>query len=362
MIMKKQYHFLVFLLLLITTIGINKLSAQTVPTFEQTVDYIISNTKGRVMYPGPLDAYSRVNGYKLKDIVIEKNGRIKFITEQRNDYNDFTIIFNVFDLVASTEYPEGVIAKDFLVHFNGLNVTSGYGIVYATQNDALKVARAFRHLRTVCKKPEIDLFSQPITEEKKTLSKAETIRYINKHILTGAKFGLNCNECHEMSYFDNGKITKKYIGFSEYKISTHELQSPSKYVIRAEGGQCVKEDDYGVVWGTEGACVSGLDITCNFDLLKLIGFEIIKVSDEERRYFSDKTSFLKLNFEDASVSASIYLPNINYNKPNFIWTSNSITFNILTENIEKTKKAFMHLEKLIKEEKKKEKEDDPFGN
>lgn len=147
----------------------------------------------------------------------------------------------MFDLVASTEYPEGVIAKDFLVHFNGLNVTSGYGIVYATQNDALKVARAFRHLRTVCKKPEIDLFSQPITEEKKTLSKAETIRYINKHILTGAKFGLNCNECHEMSYFDNGKITKKYIGFSKYKISTHELQSPSKYVIRAEGGQCVKK-------------------------------------------------------------------------------------------------------------------------
>lgn len=57
MIMNKQNHFLVFLLLLITIIGFNKLSAQTVPSFEQTVDYIISNTKGRVMYPGPLDAY-----------------------------------------------------------------------------------------------------------------------------------------------------------------------------------------------------------------------------------------------------------------------------------------------------------------
>lgn len=363
MIMKKQYHFLVFLLLLITTIGINKLSAQTDPTFEQTVNYIVTNTKGRVMYPGALDSYSRVKGYTLKDIKIEKNGKIIFTTEQKNDYNDFTISFNVFDLVANTEYPEGVIAKNFLVHFNGLNVSSGYGIVYATQNDALKVARAFRHLRTVCEKPENDLFSQPVIEEKKTLSKEETLSYINKHILTGAKFGLNCNECHETSYVDDGKKSiKKYIGFSAYKISTHELQSPSKYVIRAEGGQCVKEGAYGVVWGTDGACVSRLDITCNFDLLKLVGFEIIKVSDEERRYFSDKTSFLKLNFEDASVSASIYLPNINYNRPNFIWTSNSLTFNILTENIEKTKKAFMHLEKLIKEEKKKEKENDPFGN
>src|SRR5690606_11258784 len=170
-ISKRLPLIIVFLGLIIPSLSFGQVN----PTFEQTVDYIVQNTKGRVMYPGALDSYSRVRGYTLKDIKIEKNGKIVFVTEQKNDYNDFTITFNVFDLVATTEYPEGVIAKDFLVHFNGLNVSSGYGIVYATQNDALKVARAFRHLRTVCEKPENDLFGQPVIEEKKTLGKTETI-------------------------------------------------------------------------------------------------------------------------------------------------------------------------------------------
>ena len=45
-----------------------------------------------------------------------------------------------------------------------------------------------------------------------------------------------------------------------------------------------------------------------------------------------------------------------------MWNTNSLQFLVLTENVEKVKKAFMHLEKLIKEENKKAEDDDPFGN
>ncbi|WP_297332691.1 hypothetical protein, partial [Flavobacterium sp.] len=54
---KKSIALLVFCF---TAMAFNDVKAQTEPTFEQTVDYIIKNTKGRVMYPGALDSYSRV--------------------------------------------------------------------------------------------------------------------------------------------------------------------------------------------------------------------------------------------------------------------------------------------------------------
>ena len=356
MIMKKQYHFLVFLLLLITTIGINKLSAQTVPTFEQTVNYIVTNTKGRVMYPGALDSYSRVKGYTLKDIKIEKNGKIIFTTEQKNDYNDFTISFNVFDLVANTEYPEGVIAKNFLVHFNGLNVSSGYGIVYATQNDALKVARAFRHLRTVCKKPENDLFSQPVIEEKKTLSKEETLSYINKNIMTG--LGLGECQCYILETYNDGNGHRgKKNGTSNYYIESHDLVSTNTYEVygRADRQDCEEMPYFNhrdvLVRGS--SISNSVKLKISFDLLKLINFEVFNGTN-------DATKVLKLNFQSNSSSAenlsSVDLMNIK------IWNTSSLQFLVSSENVEKVKKAFMHLEKLIKEEKKKEKENDPFGN
>ncbi|WP_367754454.1 hypothetical protein [Flavobacterium sp. WC2430] len=161
--------------------------AQSNPTFEQTVDYIIKNTKGRVMYPGALDAYSRVKGYYLKDVKIEKNGRIEFTTDQKFDDNKFNIIFNIFDLVQKVDYPDGIRAYKFLVHFNGLNVSAGYGITYATDADAQKVARALRYLKTVCIK-ENDLFSKPVaTESKVQLTREETIDYINKMVTYDGK-------------------------------------------------------------------------------------------------------------------------------------------------------------------------------
>ncbi len=173
----------------ITFIFVKNVHGQN-PTFEQTVEYIIENTKGRVMYPGALDSYTRTQGYRLDDVRIHKNGKIEFITKQDNKLygltNNFNITFNIFDLVPKTDYPEGIKAYKFLVHFNGLNVSDGYGITYATDADAQKVARAFRHLKNVCEKGT-DLFgAAPEGEGKLKLTREETLSYINK---TLSQFG-----------------------------------------------------------------------------------------------------------------------------------------------------------------------------
>ena len=194
------------------------LNAQTEPTFEQTVDYIVKNTKGRVMYPGDLDSYSRVKGYFLKDVKIEKNGQIEFITDQKFDDNKFNIIFNIFDLVQKVDYPDGIRAYKYLVHFNGLNVSSGYGITYATDADAQKVARALRHLKTVCTKDD-DLFSKPIADENKVkLTREETIDYVNKLVyFDGKEIATLCmyqkrerNEYYKYNYTSSGNLKLRY--------------------------------------------------------------------------------------------------------------------------------------------------------
>lgn len=355
-----QVRFQVVLIITLLTVP-TIVNAQDTPTFEQTVDYIVTNTKGRVMYPGALDSYSRVRGYTLKDIKIEKNGKIIFVTEQKNDYNDFTITFNVFDLVANTEYPGGVIAKDFLVHFNGLNVSSGYGIVYATQNDALKVARAFRHLRTVCEKPENDLFSQPVIEEKKTLGKQETINYINKNILTGLSIG-NC-KCYELEeysdFWGGGGKRSKENGKSNYYIESHELLNPTTYVVYAKSDRTdCRESPY---FNNYNNLVRGSLITTNvkaqfdFNILKLKSFEIINTNN-------DKSKILKLVFEPNTCRYDHFSKNLYLYDFDNIWTTNSVDFLILTENVEKVKKAFTHLKTLLMEEKKIAEDDDPFGN
>lgn len=148
-------------------------------TFEQTVSYIRKNVTGRVLYPGDLDAYSRTKGYVVAEIGIGKNGSVKIKTENKNDINDYTIEFNIFDLVQKTDYPGGVKAYRFLVHFNGLNVSSGYGISFATDADAERMARAFRYLRKVCQK-DPNPFDKPGTAENSgKQTKEETLHYLS---------------------------------------------------------------------------------------------------------------------------------------------------------------------------------------
>lgn len=166
------------LIFLLAIVASKTLCAQEI-SFEETVAYLKKNTVGRAMYPGGLDAYTRAKGYIVKDLVIEKDGRITIETEHRMDINDFKIIFNVFDLQTKTDYPEGIRSYKYVVHFGGLNVSEGYGIAYATDPDAERVARAFRHLKKVCEKKG-DLFDAPAEEVKKPqLSREETIDYIN---------------------------------------------------------------------------------------------------------------------------------------------------------------------------------------
>ena len=139
------------------------------PTYEQTIDFIKTNCVGRMLYEGALDSYQRETGHKLTKIEIQKDGRIKLVADQQNGRHDFEIVFNVFDLKSSIDYPDGIRAYKFLVHFQGLNVSSGYGITFATDADAKRVARSFRHLKTMCSKGG-GLFDEPTQSEKKTYS------------------------------------------------------------------------------------------------------------------------------------------------------------------------------------------------
>lgn len=195
------------------------------PTYDETVNYIIQNTKGRVMYPGDLDAYSRTKGYYLKDIRIEKNGKIELVTDQKVFDGGFNIIFNIFDLVEKVDYPDGIRAYKFLVHFNGLNVSDGYGITFATDADAQKIARALRHLKTLCK-PDDDLFAKPTeVESKSQLSKEETEEYLKKKL----------KECVNASYHDG------YVTIHTNDIS---IDSDNKVTVRLSRKYFGKDEEY----------------------------------------------------------------------------------------------------------------------
>lgn len=350
-------------ILLISTIVVNAQNTSS-PTFEQTVDYIVTNTKDRVMYPGNLDSYSRVKGYSLKDVKIEKNGKIIFVTDQKNDYNDFTITFNVFDLVAKTEYPEGVIAKDFLVHFNGLNVSNGYGIVYATQNDALKVARAFRHLRTVCEKPQNDLFSQPVIEEKKTLGKPETLEYISNILndlgqrVTLGGVDYYCSEGNQGNF--------------QYKQTSHTFTSSSYTMYGTwSGGNGIDFQDISSMCSSaylrkksnNTSFKENITLKYEFDFSKLTGIEY-EYSNEIKLLFEEGTVSNKTASDDKLDFIFMYQqsdnPSKRYTGANYYVKLN--TQGLSKENGEKLIKAFNHLKKIEQEEKKKVENDDPFGN
>jgi len=95
------------------------------------------------------------------------------LIESENELRD-----NIFNLKSSIDYPDGIRAYKFLVHFQGLNDSSGYGITFATDADAKRVARSFRHLKTMCSKGG-GLFDAPTQVEKKsTLTKVQTWKYI----------------------------------------------------------------------------------------------------------------------------------------------------------------------------------------
>jgi len=201
------------------------------PSYGETVDYIKTNTVGRMLYKGPLDSYERATSYKLTNIVIEKNGRIKLITNQKNGINDFDIVFNIFDLTSSIDYPDGIRAYKFLVHFKGLNVTEGYGITFATENDAIKVARALRHLKTLCSK-EDDLFGKPTQQEKATLTKSETIEYIknvinNQEALTARENYYNVRDNRLKQNIYDDKIIKYYERATRLKDGKYDYDEVS---------------------------------------------------------------------------------------------------------------------------------------
>lgn len=203
-------------------------------TFEQTVAYIQKNVTGRMMYPGDLDAYSRTRGYTLKDLSIKQNGAIVLKTDQKWDNHDFEISFNLFDLIQKVDYPEGIRAYKFLVHFNGLNVSGGYGITFATDAEAERVARAFRHLKSVCIKDE-DPFSKPtVIENTPDLNKEETITYIANKLkeVEGQYRGYSFGNAifHDLS-FTKSKTKDGYfiLEYRRYAESDHSDRVSLKY-------------------------------------------------------------------------------------------------------------------------------------
>jgi hypothetical protein len=293
-------------------------------TYEETVDYLKTNLKGTMMYPGALDSYKRVEGYKLKDVSFSKDGKIIFNTEQNYGKNDFEIRFNIFDLRSTTDYPEGVRAYNFLVHFQGLNVSSGYGVVFATDAEAKRVARALRYWKSLCKKSS-GMFSEEPKDKSITLNKEQTIVYINKilvksigeeyktlgseHLATNIEL-LN-NETLKYSFKDlklfNGKW--KWKCNKTFKID-FSLISNVRFVYDAEfadyGKKLLFQSDYQFV-------------------------EIKKSCDEERPTQLYKSKSFAITIKDAHDSSRLI-------------------------------KAFNHLIKLSKEDRQYKKEKDPFGN
>lgn len=323
------------------------------PTYEQTVEFIKTNVVGRMLYEGALDSYQRENGHKLTKIEIQKDGRIKLVADQQHGRHDFEIVFNIFDLKSSIDYPDGIRAYKFLVHFQGLNVSKGYGITFATDADAIRVARAFRHLKTMCAKGG-GLFDEPTkTETTPSLSKEETKSYI-QNLLDKQPFLIakrkNKTEKYEVA-FRNGFITTHYSSsgkdydnkyyehwekIMEFNFFNGSL--PDNIKLNAPGsrsdGQIGEESFYSLTFHYKPA---------------------VKNSWKQRE--NDVDDYWKMT---TPTKAKNSCENQSWRDLNT--TSNTIRIVIKTESdAKRLKKAFEHLVNLMKEEKRTEQDNDPFG-
>lgn len=322
------------------------------PTYEQTVDYIKKNTVGRMIYEGPLDDYDRATGHKLTNIVIEKNGRIELITNQKNGIHDFNIVFNIFDLTSSIDYPDGIRAYKYIVHFKGLNVSKGFGITFATENDAIKTARAFRHLKTMCSQ-EDDLFGKSTEVEKRaTLSKAETIEYIKNVVNNQPAVSLSNETQGKMSI--NGNCFEFIRGYDL-----------NFYKDNSGGGSCIKYYEYKWTF-----CVD----------LHTTPFKEIKIT--ERAHFTNYSTLDNYYGVDLITNGEVIActrskregecvntlsraqSSCMYKSFDVEGTSKEEVIHIFFKeeaDAKRLKKAFEHLSSLINEERNSEKANDPFG-
>lgn len=319
----------------------NELIAQSSPTYDQTVNYLLKNIKGRNMYKGELDAYTRVRGYVVRNIEFDQSGRIEITTNQKNGINDFKIVFNIFDLTSSIDYPDGVRAYKFLVHFKGLNVTSGYGITFATQNDAIKVARALRHYKSLCNESD-DLFSNPIVKEKPTLTKSETLKYINDI--------LNKKEI-KSGYWRNIKDQR----FSESQFQYHNIDTSS--------------DDYSPRRSNKSKYYKKTFYNYDFNAKDIIDIKpegTITVSSKIQRLIITFSKKVKMTINDKSYYVKyIESPDKYFPEKTKSINRNSIILYFIEyeEGVhQRLIKAMKHLSALAKEEYKKKVSDDPFGN
>jgi hypothetical protein len=331
------------------------------PNYDETVDYIEKQCLGRMLYQGDLDSYQRETGHKLTKIDIQKNGRIKLVADQKYGNHDFEIVFNIFDLKSSIEYPEGIRAYKFLVHFQGLNVTSEYGITYATEADAQRVARAFRHLKTMCNKSK-NLFDSPISNEKKpALSKVETIKYIsklinNQAVLTGnskLSSGKNANVDYKQTFTNTSFTTE----------TTVIIEEDGAYFCRQE------KEEHNSITNLQANQIKIYPPNPNLN-------SIYKYTDAiKKEYFYVKIDYYEITYPIKYKQSSYYKgnywpsPSQAKNSCNLQqWTIDShrdegITVYFETESKAKRfKKALEHLNNLIQEEKANETSNDPFSD
>lgn len=322
------------------------------PTYDQTVDFIKTNCVGRMLYEGPLDSFQRETGHKLTKVEIQKNGTIKLVAYQQHGRHDFDIVFNIFDLKSSIDYPDGIRAYKYLVHFQGLNVSKGYGITFATTEDAKRVARAFRHLKTMCSK-QGSLFDAPTqTEKKATLTKEETIKYI--------KNAINKQETIKHNYQSNQYDISQDYSINLYSNTFYKESTITKY-DRDDKTYYYKESKYEYkqfMDNIESAeLVSGKKY---YEVGLKFNKSFIKSETETAKY---RTSYDFMNTLDKAKETCY---SKSWKPVNFEGQLRSGKYlSIIFKNESDAKrlvKAFNHLAALIKEERQNAQDDDPFGN
>lgn len=342
------------------------------PTYDQTVEYIKKNTVGRMIYEGPLDSYERATGHKLTNIIIEKNGRIQLKTNQKHGIHDFDIVFNIFDLTSSIDYPDGIRAYKYIVHFKGLNVTKGFGITFATENDAIKVARAFRHLKTMCSQDD-DLFGKPTVQETKAnLTKSETFEYIKNVInnlptyKTSNDGGSIESEQHiSNNYYKlrrgilSGSRTEGYMYYDD--SNTYNFDFLNKSIINVEFHQPIIPKP--TKWDSNHPYYFYSDKVPE-DLRKFFVLELIVEKGSLKEVVNNRSSnYDKGNFWATAAEAKRSCRNDPYSNREYATRNDERIMIYIKEKTDAKRlyKAFSHLSSLLKEEMNSKKANDPFG-